>query len=200
MNNKNNSKSLIPLTALICLLLLSTSAFAHKVNMFAYAEGNNIFMEGYFADGKKAKRCEVTVFNSQGEELHAGLTDVEGQYQFAIPEMTDLKIVLNAGMGHQASFLLPVDELKDEEDSIQSTVNTDVAVTISGSGANINAEALGLIVDQAVAKAVRPVMRSIAEMREEKSFSSIIGGIGFIFGMMGLYFYMKAKKDFNSPS
>ena len=42
---------------------------------------------------------------------------------------------------------------------------------------------------------MRPVMRNISEMREEKSLAEIVGGIGFIFGLMGIYFYLKARKD-----
>ena len=179
--------------------LFSQAALAHKVNMFAYAEGGDIFMEGYFADGKKAKNSNVTVFNAAGDQLHAGTTDIDGQHKFAIPEFSDLRIVLNAGMGHQAEFLIPVDELNDTDEEFEDDAPTQqTLLTTKDSSTSLNKQELTQIVDRAVAKAMRPVMRSIAEMREEKSLSSIVGGIGFIFGMMGLYFYFKAKKDFEN--
>lgn len=188
------------LAILFLSLFISQPAFSHKVNMFAYAEGNSIFMEGYFADGKKAKKCEVTVYNKEGEEVHSGVTTDEGQYEFPIPEMTDLRIVIDAGMGHKAEFLLPKEELNEEDSALESEDSPIVASTSISGGSSINKQELSLIVDKAVAKAMRPIMRSIAEMREEKSFSSIVGGIGFIFGLLGLYFYFKAKKDFENTS
>ena len=197
---KMNAKLFTLLFASVFILLFSQAAFAHKVNMFAYAEGDSIFMEGYFADGKKAKNCEITVYNKEGKVVHTGLTSEEGQYEFPIPEMTDLKIELDAGMGHKTEFLLPKNELSEsEEDSLLETEDLPIAASTSSySGTGINKQELSLIVDKAVAKAMRPVMRNIAEMREEKSLSSIVGGIGFIFGLLGLYFYFKAKKDFES--
>ncbi|HFE38037.1 MAG TPA: hypothetical protein ENK06_06405 [Gammaproteobacteria bacterium] len=181
------------------LFLLSTSALAHKVNMFAYAEGDSIFMEGYFADGKKAKNSQVTVFNAAGDKVLTGKTDGEGQYTFPIPEISDLRIVLNAGMGHQTAFFISADELTgteaDEESDSKTMQNR---VTNRNTDQSPGNQELTRIVEHAVAKAMRPLMRSVSEMREAKSLSSIVGGIGFIFGMMGIYFYFKAKKDFEN--
>jgi len=45
-----------------------------------------------------------------------------------------------------------------------------------------------------VGKAIMPLMRSISELKERSSFSDLIGGIGFIVGILGVFFYIKAKK------
>src|SRR3569833_1742452 len=39
-----------------------TNAYAHKVNVFAYLEGDRVYVQGYFLDGKKAKNSKVTVY------------------------------------------------------------------------------------------------------------------------------------------
>lgn len=197
MNKKTPTSILFSLFLFFCLLL-SQAAHAHKVNMFAYAEGDTIFMEGYFADGKKAKNSDIIVFNGNGDQLHTGVSNALGEYQFPIPEMTDLRIVLNAGMGHQTEFLIPKNELTDSEEDIDTI--EPMTQTVVSTGTSINKQELSQIVDRAVAKAMRPLMRNFAEMREEKSLSGIVGGIGFIFGMMGLYFYFKAKKDFENKA
>src|SRR4030067_2021997 len=79
-----------------------TNTYAHKVQMFAYPEGDTVFVEGYFADGKRPKKSEVVVYDSGGEVLFSGGTDEEGKVSFKIPRKTDLRITLNAGMGEKA--------------------------------------------------------------------------------------------------
>src|SRR3569832_2440028 len=34
----------------------TTNAYAHKVNVFAYLEGDRVYVQGYFLDGYKAKK------------------------------------------------------------------------------------------------------------------------------------------------
>ena len=95
-------------------MTVSQVAHAHKVNLFAYAEEGEVSVEGYFVDGKKALNSTVQVFNSAGDMLVEGETDGEGVFRFPIPEKSDLKITLNAGMGHKGVFSLAADELGSE--------------------------------------------------------------------------------------
>jgi nickel transport protein len=37
---------------LVGVLLVSGTALAHKVNLFAYVEGGTVFTESYFPDGR----------------------------------------------------------------------------------------------------------------------------------------------------
>ena len=194
--------------AITALLLLSSpAAFAHKLNIFAYAEGNEIFAEGYFTDGKKAKNGEVTVFDGDGNELLRGTTDLDGQFTFAIPKQSDLRITINAGMGHQAAFVVRKEELSDE--SSEAIINTATSATESTveSGATetsstpvattpaIDNNQLRSEIERAVGKAIKPLMRELSALRAEKSLADIIGGIGFIFGLFGIAMYFKARKQ-----
>src|SRR3989304_9531554 len=92
-------------------LVFIPNTYAHKVQMFAYPEGDTVFVEGYFADGKKPKKSEVMVYDTEGKVLFNGVTDDEGKLSFKIPRKTDLRITLNAGMGHKAEYTLPASEL-----------------------------------------------------------------------------------------
>jgi len=188
-------------------LLMSPTAFAHKLNMFAYVEGNEIFAEGYFTDGKKAKNSTITVFDAADKQLLQGTSDADGQFTFAIPQQSDLRITVNAGMGHQAEFVLLKDELSEEtaatgtenepasalnnnnEAPAASPAQTPSATTSLGNDA-IRAE-----VERAVGKAIKPLMRELSTMRAEKSLADIIGGIGFIFGLFGVAMYFKSRKQ-----
>ncbi len=189
------------------LLLITPPAFAHKLNMFAYVEGNEIFVEGYFTDGKKAKNSEIIVFDAANSELLRGTSDADGQFSFAIPQQNDMRITVNAGMGHQTEYSLLKDELQDEETSSElattattatvtdekSTQTTDGSLT-PVTAVNLDNSALRTEVERAVGKAIKPLMRELSAMRAEKSLADIIGGIGFIFGLFGIAMYFKARK------
>ena len=99
------------ITTLCFSIVLVSNTFAHKVQMFAYTEGENVFVEGYFADGKKAMKSEVIVYDPSGTELLRGRTDDTGKFNFKAPKKTDLKIIVDAGMGHKTEYTLPAGEL-----------------------------------------------------------------------------------------
>ena len=81
----------------------SAAAWAHKVNVFAYAEGGTVFVESYFPDGSPVLQGAVTVTDPKGAKIFEGKTDAQGRAQFPAPsEKTDLTIEVNASMGHRA--------------------------------------------------------------------------------------------------
>ena len=93
-------------------LSIAGTAAAHKVNLFAYAEGGRIYTESYFPDGRAVEGGKVQVYDSQKKLLIEGVTDKEGLFSFDIPAIDDLTIVLDATMGHKASFTLKKAEVE----------------------------------------------------------------------------------------
>ena len=187
------------------LILISNPVYAHKVNMFAYVEGNKVFMEGYFADGNKPVNCEVVVTNPAKKVLVKGLTDQEGRFSFDVPEITDLRIALNAGMGHRAEFVVSRSELTGVSPAAgqQTTPIVSKSAEVeppafpeqvedgTAAASGIVSEA---VIRKAVADANLPLLRAIDELKERANFGNIVGGIGFIFGIVGIFFYAKARK------
>ena len=96
----------------VVLLLGSGSALAHKVNLFAYAEGGKIYTESYFPDGKSVESGKVLVYDSKDNLLLEGVTDKGGLFSFDIPKVDDLTIVIDASMGHKNSFKLKKAEVE----------------------------------------------------------------------------------------
>ena len=96
-----------------CLLLalIVTPVWAHKVTLFAYVEGDKVFTESYFPDGKKVEGGTVQVLDAKGVPLVQGTTDSQGQFVFPLPKKGNLTIVLDAGMGHKNSYLLSESEM-----------------------------------------------------------------------------------------
>ena len=127
------------------LLVVSPSAFAHKVNIFAYVEGDTVYTESYFPDGKKVKGGIIEIYDSQGKKLLEGITDEEGLFNFNLPKKDNLKIIINASLGHRNSCIL----------SIENPTRLE---------------------------------------QKKTPFMEMIAGIGFIFGITGISFYLLSKK------
>lgn len=99
-------------TLVATLLLLQSPALAHKVNVFAYVENGTVFTESYFPDGKKVEAGGIEVLDKAGNKVAEGKTDQEGRFSFPLPAVKDdLNIVVNASMGHKASYLLKKSEM-----------------------------------------------------------------------------------------
>jgi nickel transport protein len=110
---EDNMKHVICLLAVLFVVLsASGTALAHKVNLFAYAEGGMVFTESYFPDGRSVEGGKVLVFDSKDKLLLEGMTDTDGLFNFEIPKIDDLKIVIDAGMGHKNSFILKKGEVE----------------------------------------------------------------------------------------
>lgn len=190
----------------ICRVLLSLAVFlaaapvhAHKVNIFAFAEGQQVFVEGYFSDGKRAQNSVVKVFSPEGAELLSGTTDDQGSFTFTVPQTTDLRITLNAGMGHQTEYTLTRAELAGGESVAGSDAGGGQAEGVGvdpppATGAVPASPATEAMVRRAVAQGLIPVVRGLSELKERRGFSDIVGGIGFIFGIVGVVFYLKARR------
>jgi nickel transport protein len=94
-------------------LLFCGTALAHKVNLFAYAEAGKVYTESYFPDGGPVEGGKVLVYDSQNNLLLEGVTDKKGLFNFDIPKVDDLNIVIDATMGHKNSFMLKKSEVEE---------------------------------------------------------------------------------------
>jgi len=192
-----------------------STALAHNVNVFAYVEGDTVVTESYFSDGRKCRDCTIEVFDGSGKKFLDGKTDTEGQFSFDIPAKADLVIRLTASMGHMAEYTLSATELpggKSEElpppdeggkQSLESThsrsgydaIKHDHSETASESTEASLAE-IERAVDRAVSRQLLPIRKALEESKRKQRFSDIVGGIGYIVGLMGLmlYFYSRQRK------
>ena len=76
------------------------------MNIFAWVEGDTVLVECKYPDGSKVHEGVIRVFDSAGKELLNGKTNTKGEFSFKVPKQDDLKIVLEAGMGHRAEWPL----------------------------------------------------------------------------------------------
>jgi nickel transport protein len=183
---------------LLLLSVVASTAYAHKVNVFAYVEGDQVYIQGYFSDGTKAKNSDVTVYASDGQELTKGQTDEDGAFTFPTQgKQQALHVVLNAGMGHQATYDIPTDEMADA--TAAPSASRDPAPRVdephAGGDSAAPAQISEAAIRKAVAEGVLPLAREISELKERRGFSDIVGGIGFIVGVLGIVAYLKARQQ-----
>lgn len=191
-----SSRAVLTVLALSIILALPlfSQVWAHKVNVFAWIEGDTVFVEGYFPGGKKSQDSLVEVFNPAGTKLLEGRTDKKGEFSFKIPERTDLKIVLTAGMGHKNDFTLTVSDLVGTEPSSDQAKSKTSERVASYSSAPVEMDQLEVMIDRALDRKLAPVIKLIRDTRKEgPTISEIVGGMGYIFGLFGLVMYFKSR-------
>ena len=204
-------------TLSLLLVLIAGTAFAHKVRVFAYVEGNDIVGETAFSGGKSAKNVAVEVYNDADNALISSTTtDEKGEFSLPIPDLAreqrlNLKIVVNGGDGHRNSWLLnadeylPAPETNDTNQVAPPAAQTPAEVSPAATGVPglpgaeirqaIDEETLRRIVDESVEKQLRPVKHMLAQTKEKQiSLQDIIGGLGYIFGLAGVAAYFSSRK------
>ncbi len=90
-------------------------ADAHRVYVFAWVEGETVFTESYFSSRSPVVHGKIQVFDLSGQKLLEGTTDSKGMFSFNYKKAMDLKIVLDAGMGHRAEYVLRASEFPEKE-------------------------------------------------------------------------------------
>ena len=180
---------------IIAFLTLASQVWAHKVNVFAWVEGDMVFVEGYYPGGKKAQNSLVEVYNSTGAKLLEGRTNQKGEFSFKIPAREDLRIVLTAGMGHKNDFIITAGDLGGSEPSSGEPVPKTREKVSPPSSTTVDIGQLEVMIDEALDRKLEPVIKLIRNTRKEgPGFTEIIGGIGYILGLFGLVMYFKDRK------
>ena len=186
---------LLGLVAVIGLVLsFQSMALAHKVYIYAWLEGDTVYTESYFGAGKKVKQGLIRVFDLSGQKCLEGRTNAKGEFSFRLPLVADLRIVVEAGMGHRGEFVL---KAEGSAETLKPDITPDVPEGDPKSAVPVFTDELQIrmIVEQALDARLKQVMRELAEIRKERGpgFNEIIGGIGYIFGLMGLILYFKSR-------
>ena len=172
---------------------------AHRVTIFAWVEGDRVFTESKFSGGKRVKQGDVTVYDSEGNPLLKGKTDDKGEFSFKVPKKTSLRIVLMAGMGHQGEWTIPAGELEGvagpQTGTTPSRKTTREKTGKQSEVSYLNSDEIRLTVEEALDKKLRPVMKILVELQENRpTFSDIFGGIGYILGLLGVAAYVNYRR------
>ena len=193
MKKRHNTRFsfIIIFLAAVILIWSHGPALAHKVTIFAWVEGDTVFTESKFSGGKKAVNAPVEIYDKDGKKLLEGKTDNKGEFSFKIPEITDLRVVLNATMGHKAEWMISEKEIREANPVVKNTSAAEPSGTIS---VGLSKEEIQKVVEDSLDKKLRPIVRMMTESKNAKpSITEIIGGIGYIFGLFGVVLFFKNR-------
>jgi nickel transport protein len=192
-----HERPVIILVFVLCFVLTWVPAiFAHKVYIFSWIEGDTVYTESYFSGKKKVMGGLIKVFDPSGKKLLEGKTNEKGEFSFKIPKKTDLRIVLEATMGHRAEYILRATEIPDTVERPEAIKEKDESQASSSSAIKVDLEQIRLVIEEALDSRLKPIVKTLAKIQEERSpgFTEIIGGVGYIFGLVGLILYFKSRK------
>ncbi|MFU0842817.1 MAG: hypothetical protein ACFWTZ_09505 [Burkholderia sp.] len=203
------------LTRIAAALLLSAaaaSAFAHRVNVFAWVDGSDVVTESKFSNGTKVRGGRITVTDSKtGKTIAEGTTDDKGELRFAIPqavlaERPDLRIVLEAGEGHRGEWTIEGRDLPGgaaeapaapastpKGSSPAAGLAAAPAASKAAAPAAIDEAELARLIDERLSAQLAPVKRDLAELKQRDGITvtDIVGGLGWIFGLFGVAAYFR---------
>jgi nickel transport protein len=191
---KSHNIQRLAFTLLIASLLIAVGnlpALAHKATIFAWVEGDTVYTESKFMGGTEVRNAQILVFDGGGAQLLEGTTNGNGEFSFKVPKLADLTVVLNAGMGHRAQWTVPESEIREASGTSEGKPAPETFQQWAG---GLNREEIKELIEDSLDRKLRPIMSIMAESRSRgPSVTEIVGGIGYIFGLMGLALYFRDR-------
>lgn len=186
--------------ALVLALVLTGggTAAAHRLNVFAFADGANIRGEVYFTGGGPARSVRVVVLGPAGESLGDTLSGADGTFVVEARERVDHRIVADTGDGHQAQYVVRAGELPLSlpERTTQSAVGDRPPITARATppGPETPPAELEAMVDRAVGRRLGTLSERLVALEQTIRWRDVLGGLGYIFGITGVACYMAARR------
>lgn len=212
---KNRKHILFQAVFPVCLavILCASQSFAHRINIFALVEADQIRVECKFSKKSPAQNSPVTILDkASGKQLALKNTDDQGIALF--PVTAEMKSApqgliahINAGEGHENDFEIEKSELDGASASSGTEADPAPAETAaaepakpadpsvsaassvqipSDSVAAMSRQELEKLISAVVDRRVTPLRVMIASQVEKSpDITEILGGIGWILGIFG---------------
>ena len=188
-------------TARPCLMVILFSLcvlsplhlWAHSVQIHAWVEGDRVFTESFFSGGHRAAQSQIEVFDHNGEKLITGKTDSQGLFSFPLPKKRGLKIVLRTPEGHGTEVNLRAGEIPVKGDHHEEGhMEKDLSIAPVPC---MSREEIKAVVEEVLDEKLAPMQLRLEESRKRgPGITEILGGIGYIMGLMGIAIYISNRK------
>lgn len=191
--------------ALAVSAVTASPALAHKLKVFATANGALVEGYVYLGGGTRPAGVPVTVTVEGTPVVHLTTGD-EGTFRFTATVRTDHTITATID-GHRGHWTVRGDELPTSLPTPGATskappANTTAAPqptappeTTPGTEAPLTDDAaLEALIEQAVARQVGPLRAEMQSWREDVRWRDAAGGLGWILGLAGLAAWVSALR------
>jgi len=185
----------------LILALAPALAVAHRVNIFAHVEGGDIVVECSYSKSKRVKHGRIEVRDAVSQDLLLqGETDENGLFRFPVPAAarqagSGLRILLQAGEGHKNEWTVEASEFMSG--STTAAVSDTPAPTPTAQAVPASTPHTGLTradLEEVLDARLAPIKRAALEQSEaDPGLREIVGGIGWIFGLIGVAAYFKSR-------
>ncbi|MFZ5866318.1 MAG: hypothetical protein ACOYXY_10595 [Thermodesulfobacteriota bacterium] len=212
----NRHLAWLVLVAVIALFVVIPESWAHRVNVYAYLEADRIVVEGYFGGKARAANCAVSVHDVNGNKIVEGRTDDKGVCVLRLTDAAsaqgNLKVILDAGQGHRADYTIIAahrvaaagssSKPETRGTAVRPALSEQASPGVLDGASQISSEQVTMLVNQALDEKMKPVLQMLGQQQRllmEQSERSpglreIIGGIGWIFGLVGVAAYFMSRR------
>lgn len=181
-------------SGLLLGLLVSLPLQAHKLKVFASAEGDRILGQAYFVGGAGAGGASIRITDAGGRVLAQPAPDESGNFSYRVERRMDYRVVADSLDGHEASWTLRADEFSPSlpgtngiESSEQGASSAPAPAVSTAAIPQSPAGTLSMQqVEAAMARQIRPLRQALQRYEEQVRLRDIVGGIGYIIGLAGL--------------
>lgn len=181
-------------------LLVSSPLLAHKLRVFATAEGDKILGQAYFVGGARASGAVITLTDAEGHELARLKPDEQGEFSYPVERRMAYRVVADSGDGHLASWTLQADEFSPSlpEAATSKPPASDIATKqapkrTTPAATQVREPASVEQIEQVVARQVRPLREALQSYEERVRLRDIVGGVGYIIGLAGLGLWWRSR-------
>lgn len=192
---------------LVLALVLAAPASAHRLKIFAHVAGDTIAGYGFYIGGGRPQGVEVTFSDGAGREIGTATTGADGAYSFTPPGSGTYRLKINGGDGHFAEATVaftsegdagvPATPTETPSSHAENQPSASALPAIPAqSSAELSPQTVRLIeesVDKAVSRQITPLLEAYDAADGKVRFNDIIGGLGWIVGLAGLYLWFRAR-------
>lgn len=180
--------------------LCSMPLSAHLLKVFAWAEGNEIVGNAYFAGGIAAGGAHIKVYDGQHQLVAELSPDSKGDFRVKVPGAADYSIVADTEDGHVAHWEIKTAEVAAPVVTATTETTPKAAASVETKSpalmatAALDKAALEQLVQTAVAREVGPLRMELQRYADRLRLSDLLGGISFIFGLTGGALWWRSRK------
>lgn len=202
---------------LLTMALCAANALAHRLNIFAWLNNDQVIVECDNGQHSPAIGANVDIRDSvTGRSLASGKTGDNGRYSFTVPDVIrqghGLIIEVNAGQGHRGEWKMDASELYSaaaltagfDEARLQEDGHVHLNATpanpastapLPGANPQPDIEAIRSVVQQSLEAGLAPIRRELAARNSAgPGMTEILGGLGWLIGLVGIALYFKSRR------
>ena len=198
------------LSIIVLLALHAGPGMAHRLNVFAFADGSTIVGSAYFSGGGAPAGAAVKIVGPDGTTLGETVTDDAGAFSFEAEQRANHRIAVETADGHAADFLIAAAEFPLGLPTLDGAMSAPaVAVSETGTreptaiggatGSAIDEAALEALVARVVQQQIRPLREQLLVYGDTVRLNDILGGIGYIVGIFGAAAYLLSLRRRQAP-